>query len=323
MDYSRILITGGAGFIGSYLCEKLLAKGLEVTVIDDLSTGRIENVDHLLENPRFSLVVESVLNRPVMEQLVQRHQAVFHLASAVGVKRIMQQPVATIETIVEGSEITLKYCARYHRRVIITSTSEVYGKSTQFPFTEGGDLVLGPSLHHRWAYACAKLLDEFLALAHYKESRLPATVVRLFNTVGPRQTDQYGMVIPTFVRQALRGAPITVHGDGSQTRCFCHVSDVVEALVNTLHNPATLGEVINLGNPEPVSISDLARKIITLTASQSQLMLVPYTAAYGPGFEDMPARLPDISKAQKLLDFKTTRTLEKILEELVAYEKAH
>ncbi len=321
MGYPRILVTGGAGFIGSHLVERLLRDGHQVTIIDDLSTGTVENIDPLLANPNLTFVVDTILNRTLMEQLVQQNDAVFHLASAVGVKRIMDQKVATVETIVEGSEITLKFCARYHRRVLITSTSEVYGKSLHLPFREEGDLTLGPSSHHRWAYACAKLLDEFLALAHYKESRLPATVVRLFNTVGPRQTDQYGMVIPTFVRQALRGIPLTVHGDGTQSRCFCHVLDVVEALVKALNTPASLGEVINLGNPEPITIKALAERVLQHTASDADIKFIPYSDAYGQGFEDMKAREPDITKAQELLGFTVGHTLDDILKELVTIER--
>jgi UDP-glucose 4-epimerase len=312
----NILITGGAGFVGSHLADKLIAEGHRVTVIDDLSTGRYSNVKHLENNPNFRLIIDTVLDQRLMEELIRDSDRVFHMASAVGVKLIMDHPVRTIETIFHGTDIVLKFCSRYRKRVLIPSTSEVYGKGARIPFRENDDLLTGATEKHRWAYACAKTLDEFLGLAHWKETRLPVVIVRLFNTVGPRQTGQYGMVIPRFVSAALANKPIEVYGDGEQTRCFGHVQDVVEGLSKMLENPECFGQVINLGNDEEVSIIELARKTIELTNSKSEISFIPYRDVYGDGFEDMQRRVPDLSKARKLINYKPTRTLFDIINDV-------
>jgi len=271
----KILITGGAGFVGSHLADKLIGQGHEITVIDDLSTGRYSNVEHLEGKGNFRLIIDTVLSEKLMEELVRETDHVYHMASAVGVKLIMDHPVKTIETIFRGTDVVLGFCSRYRKRVLIPSTSEVYGKSATVPFREDDDLLTGPTAKHRWAYACAKTLDEFLALAHFKETRLPVVVVRLFNTVGPRQTGQYGMVVPRFVEAALKNETIDVHGDGTQSRCFGHVHDIVEGLSKLLDNTQCFGQVINLGNDEEVSINQLADRAIKLTSSSSQLRYVP------------------------------------------------
>jgi UDP-glucose 4-epimerase len=309
----HILITGGAGFIGSHLVDRLLADGHRVTVLDDLSTGRYANVAQHEENPAFELIIDTVLNDRLMEELVRRADRVFHLASAVGVKLIMDQPVRTIETIFGGTDVVLRQCARYRKRVLIPSTSEVYGKGVSVPFREDDDVLTGATSKHRWAYACAKALDEFLALAHYKETRLPVTVARLFNTVGPRQTGQYGMVVPRFVEAALAGEPLLVYGDGQQTRCFAHVADVVDGLVRMIETPTCFGQVINIGNDAEVSMLDLARKVTELTASRSEIRTIPYEQVYGEGFEDMRRRVPSLEKARRLIGYEPRRGLEMIL----------
>jgi len=314
----KILITGGAGFIGSHLADKLISEGHVITVIDDLSTGRYSNVAHLEGHERFHLIIDTVLNTELMEDLVRETDRVFHMASAVGVKLIMDHPVRTIETIFRGTDVVLGLCSRYRKRVLIPSTSEVYGKGISVPFKEEDDLLTGATDKHRWAYACAKTLDEFLALAHWKETRLPVVVVRLFNTVGPRQTGQYGMVVPRFVRAALRNEPIEVHGDGTQSRCFGHVSDVVEGLTKLLDIPECFGQVINLGNDQETSILQLADKAIALTGSSSQILFIPYSEAYGEGFEDMRRRVPSLEKAKKLIGYKPTRSLENIINDVAA-----
>jgi len=314
----KILITGGAGFIGSHLADKLISEGHEITVIDDLSTGRYSNVDHLEGQDRFRLIIDTVLNTALMEDLVRETDRVFHMASAVGVRLIMDHPVRTIETIFRGTDVVLGLCSRYRKRVLIPSTSEVYGKGISVPFKEEDDLLTGATDKHRWAYACAKTLDEFLALAHWKETRLPVVVVRLFNTVGPRQTGQYGMVVPRFVRAALRNEPIEVHGDGTQSRCFGHVSDVVEGLAKLLDMPDCFGQVVNLGNDQETSILQLADKAIALTNSSSQIRFVSYSEAYGEGFEDMRRRVPSLEKAKKLISYQPTRTLENIINDVAA-----
>src|SRR6185369_9640622 len=292
----RVLITGGAGFVGSHLAEALLERGDEVFVLDDLSTGSIENVVHLKSNPRFHYTIDTVSNEPVLAELIDRCDTVVHLAAAVGVKLIVEAPVRTIETNVHGTEVVLKHANKKKKLVLIASTSEVYGKSAVVPFHEDADLVLGPTAKHRWAYACSKMIDEFLALAYWKERKLPVIIVRLFNTVGPRQTGQYGMVVPSFVRQALTGQPITVFGDGSQSRSFTYVGDVVEALMKLTNEPRAVGGVFNVGNVDEVSIRELAERVKTLSGSQSSIQYVPYDEAYEAGFEDMPRRVPDISK---------------------------
>lgn len=312
----KILITGGAGFVGSHLADKLIGEGHEITVIDDLSTGRYQNIEHLEGAENFRLIIDTVLNSSLMEELVRETDRVFHMASAVGVKLIMEHPVKTIETIFRGTDVVLGFCSRYRKRVLIPSTSEVYGKGFSIPFKEDDDLLTGSTDKHRWAYACAKTLDEFLALAHWKETRLPVVVVRLFNTVGPRQTGQYGMVVPNFVKAALRGEPLTVHGDGEQARCFGHVLDVVEGLTKAIETPECFGQVINLGNAEEVSIKGLAEKAIAMTDSRSQIRYIAYEEAYGEGFEDMRRRVPSLEKAKRLLDYQPTRTLEQIINDV-------
>ena len=312
----KILITGGAGFVGSHLADKLIGEGHEITVIDDLSTGRYQNIEHLEGGKNFRLIIDTVLNSSLMEELIRDTDRVFHMASAVGVKLIMEYPVKTIETIFRGTDVVLGFCSRYRKRVLIPSTSEVYGKGYSIPFKEDDDLLTGSTDKHRWAYACAKTLDEFLALAHWKETRLPVVVVRLFNTVGPRQTGQYGMVVPNFVKAALRGEPLTVHGDGEQARCFGHVLDVVEGLTKAIETPECFGQVINLGNAEEVSIKGLAEKAIAMTDSRSEIRYIPYEEAYGEGFEDMRRRVPSLEKAKRLIGYQPTRTLEQIINDV-------
>ena len=312
----KILITGGAGFVGSHLADKLIGQGHEITVIDDLSTGRYSNVEHLEDTERFRLIIDTVLNERLMEELVRETDHVYHMASAVGVKLIMERPVRTIETIFRGTDVVLGFCSRYRKRVLIPSTSEVYGKGASVPFKEDDDLLTGATDKHRWAYACAKTLDEFLALAHWKETRLPVVVVRLFNTVGPRQTGQYGMVVPRFVHAAMRNEPIQVHGDGTQSRCFGHVHDIVDGLSKLLENPSCFGQVINLGNSEEVSIKELADRAISLTGSSSEIQFIPYEEAYGDGFEDMRRRVPSLEKAKRLIGYQPTRSLDDIINDV-------
>jgi len=312
----KILITGGAGFIGSHLADKLIAEGNEITVIDDLSTGRYLNVEHLEGHDNFRLIIDTVLDAKLMEDLVSETDRVYHMASAVGVRLIMEQPVKTIETIFHGTDVVLGRCAKYRKRVLIPSTSEVYGKGISVPFKEDDDLLTGATDKHRWAYACAKTLDEFLALAHYKETRLPVVVARLFNTVGPRQTGQYGMVVPRFVQAALKNEPIEVHGDGTQSRCFGHVADVVEGLTAMMEDPKCVGQVINMGSDVEVTINTLAEKAIELTSSSSKIKFVPYAEAYGEGFEDMQRRVPSLEKAKRLIGYQPTRTLDDIINDV-------
>ncbi|MBK7935018.1 MAG: GDP-mannose 4,6-dehydratase [Acidobacteria bacterium] len=314
----KILITGGAGFIGSHLSDKLIAEGHEVTVIDDLSTGRYANIAHLEDKPGFRLIIESVLNAPLMERLIRDTDRVYHMASAVGVRLIMEQPVKTIETIFHGTDVILKFCSRYRKRVLIPSTSEVYGKGISVPFKEDDDLLTGGTDKHRWAYACAKTLDEFLALAHWKETQLQVVVCRLFNTVGPRQTGQYGMVVPRFVHAALKNEKIEIHGDGTQSRCFGHVADVVDGLTKLIETPECFGTVVNLGNSEECSINDLAKRAIALTGSSSQIKYISYDEAYGAGFEDMQRRVPSLEKAKRLIGYQPTRTLDDIINDVTA-----
>jgi UDP-glucose 4-epimerase len=319
----RALITGGAGFIGSHLAERLLADGHEVLILDNLSTGSIENITHLKGRPGFSYAIDSVTNESLLAELVDRSDVVFHLAAAVGVKLIVEQPVHTIETNVHGTEVVLKHANKKKKLVFIASTSEVYGKSADVPFRETADLVLGPTVKHRWAYACSKLIDEFLALAYWKEKKLPVVIVRLFNTVGPRQTGQYGMVLPTFVRQALAGHPITVFGDGTQSRSFTDVGDVVDALVKLTGETKAIGEVFNIGNRSEVTIRDLAERVKSLTGSRSPVQLVPYDQAYEAGFEDMPRRVPDITKIRQLIGYEPKVCLDDIIRRVIDYILEH
>ncbi|MGH9321340.1 MAG: GDP-mannose 4,6-dehydratase [Vicinamibacteria bacterium] len=315
----KVLITGGAGFIGSHLAEALLARGDEVAVLDDLSTGSIENIEHLKGAKGFRYTIDTVMNEPVTAELVDRVDTVVHLAAAVGVRLIVESPVHTIETNVHGTEAILKLANKKKKRVLVASTSEVYGKSDDFPFREDADLVMGPTSKGRWSYACSKAIDEFLALAYYKEKKLPVVVVRLFNTVGPRQTGRYGMVIPSFVRQALAGQALTVHGDGSQRRCFTDVSDVVRALIGLMDHEDAAGEVFNIGSQQEISILDLAKKVKEMTGSASEIVFVPYEKAYEEGFEDMPRRVPDIGKVAKLIGYEPTVGLDKILERVIEH----
>ena len=315
----KALITGGAGFIGSHLAERLLRDGHEVAVLDNLSTGSIDNISHLKSTPGFSYAIDSVTNESLLAEMIDRSDVVFHLAAAVGVKLIVEQPVHTIETNVHGTEVVLKHANKKKKLVFIASTSEVYGKSTDVPFREGAELVLGATVKHRWAYACSKLIDEFLALAYWKERKLPVIIVRLFNTVGPRQTGQYGMVLPTFVRQALAGQPITVFGDGKQTRSFTYVGDVVEALLKLASEPRAVGGVFNIGNTDEVSIRELAERVKTLSGSQSSIQYVPYDEAYEAGFEDMPRRVPDISKIRALIGYQPKLELNDIIKSVIEH----
>ena len=317
----RALLTGGAGFIGSHLAQALLDEGHSVQVIDDLSTGSIDNIQHLKGHARFDYAIDTIMNDRLTAELVDRADVIFHLAAAVGVRLIVEEPVRTIETNVHGTEVVLTHASKKRRRVVIFSTSEVYGKSADVPFREDADLVMGPTSKHRWAYACSKAIDEFLALAYWKERQLPVTVVRLFNTVGPRQTGRYGMVIPNFVRQALVGEPITVYGDGQQRRAFGYVGDVVQAIVKLAQEPRAVGEVFNIGNTEEISILDLARRVKALTGSRSEIVFIPYDQAYEAGFEDMPRRVPDLTKVNRLIGYVPTVGLDDVLSRVIAEQR--
>lgn len=310
---TRTLITGGAGFIGSHLAESLLAAGHGVVVLDDFSTGRRENIEHLLSNPAFELVTDSVESDRTVNQIVASCDRVYHLAAAVGVQLIIDQPVRTIRTCIRGTEVVLEAAHRFGRPVLITSSSEVYGKGMRVPFSEDDDIVMGPTRHARWCYAYAKGIDEFLGLAYHKQFGLPVTIVRLFNTVGPRQVGMYGMVLPRFVEAAKRGEPLTVYGDGSQTRCFCHVSDVVDAIVRLMATPKAAGQVFNLGGTEEISIHELARRVIELTGSTSAIRHVPYEQAYGEKFDDLPRRVPDLARIRETIGFEPRFTLNEII----------
>jgi UDP-glucose 4-epimerase len=316
----RILITGGAGFIGSHLSEALLEAGHEVFVLDDLSTGSIDNIAHLKSRRGFHYTIDSVFNDPLVAEMVDRADVIFHLAAAVGVKLIVERPVHTIETNVHGTEVILRHASKKKKLVFVASTSEVYGKSVRVPFREDADLVMGATTRHRWAYACSKALDEFLALAYWKESRQPVIIMRFFNTVGPRQTGQYGMVVPTFVRQALAGEPITVFGDGEQQRSFTYVGDVVGALIKLMDMPSAIGQVYNVGNVEEVTIRQLAERIKAATGSSSPIVTIPYDEAYEEGFEDMPRRVPDLTKIHAAIGYVPRVGLDEIIR-LVVEEK--
>jgi len=314
----HVLITGGAGFVGSHLAEALLAAGHHVQVIDDLSTGTINNIAAFKTHPRFRYVIDTVFNESLTAELVDAADVVFHLAAAVGVKLIVERPVHTIETNVHGTEVVLRHAVKKRKVVFVASTSEVYGKSADVPFREDADLVLGATTRHRWAYACSKMLDEFHALAYYKERKLPVVVFRLFNTVGPRQTGQYGMVLPNFVRQALAGEPITVFGDGTQSRSFTYVGDVVRALLALMDEPAAIGEVLNIGNVEEVSIRGLAERVRAAAGSSSDIVTIPYDQAYESGFEDMPRRVPDLTKIRALIGYEPQVGLDQIIQHVLA-----
>ena len=312
------LITGGAGFVGSHLAEELLRHGHAVSVIDDLSTGTIHNISHLKREPRFSYVIDTCANRSLLAELVDGADIIYHLAAAVGVRLIVESPVRTIETNIKLTELVLEAAHKKKKPVFVASTSECYGKSADFPFREDGDLVLGPTSKGRWSYACSKLIDEFLAIAYYRERGLPTVVGRLFNTVGPRQTGQYGMVVPTFVKQALCGEPLTVYGDGQQSRCFTHVRDVVRALISLMDRKDAFGQVFNIGNTDEVTIQQLAEQVIARCGSSSPITYVPYEKAYEPGFEDMPRRIPDIGKLHRLIGWQPTIALPQILDDVIA-----
>ncbi|MQA31496.1 MAG: NAD-dependent epimerase/dehydratase family protein [Luteitalea sp.] len=315
----RALITGGAGFIGSHLSEALLAGGHQVLVLDNLATGSIENISHLEGRPGFEYHIDTVSNEPLLAELIGRSDAVFHFAAAVGVKLIVEQPVLTIETNVHGTAVVLKHADAMKKLVVVASTSEVYGKNGDVPFREDADLVMGATTTHRWAYACSKAIDEFLALAYWHERKLPVIVVRFFNTVGPRQTGRYGMVIPNFVQQALAGEPITVFGDGTQSRSFTHVADVVRAVVALVHEPRAIGQVVNIGCSEEVTINTLAERVLAMTGSASSITRIPYDQAYESGFEDMPRRVPDLAKITELIGYRTRFTLDDILGDVISY----
>lgn len=320
---SHVLITGGAGFIGSHLAEALLARGGTVTVIDDLSTGRFENIEPLIGHPRFRFAIDTITHALVMDRLASECDVIIHLAAAVGVELIVHDPVRTIETNVLGTHSVLQAAARYRRKVLITSTSEVYGKGVRVPFAEDDDRLLGPTTRARWSYSDSKAVDEFLGLAYYKQHELPVVVVRLFNTVGPRQSGQYGMVIPRFVGQALSGQPLTVYGDGQQTRCFCNVRDVVAALMGLIECPSAVGEVFNVGSTDEVSIVALARHILALTDRPPEnIIFVPYAQAYEPGFEDMQRRVPDISKIRRTIGWVPTVSLDETLRQVIQNHRA-
>jgi UDP-glucose 4-epimerase len=318
---SRYLITGGAGFIGSHLCEQLVHSGHHVVAIDDLSTGSLDNIRHLQPLPNFQFVRETIANVQVMDRLTSQAEIVVHLAAAVGVQLIVEDPVRTISTNIMGSEVVLTTANRYGCKVLIASSSEVYGKGVEVPFKEGDDRLMGPTDHSRWAYATSKAVDEFLGLAYERQFGLPVVIMRFFNTVGPRQSGRYGMVVPRFVRQALRGEPVTVYGDGQQSRCFADVSDVVRAVLALAEHPEAIGEVFNIGSTEEITIQDLARRVIELTGSDSEVQYIPYDEAYAPGFEDMQRRVPAIDKISNLISYRPSSTLKTTLQRVIDYEK--
>ncbi len=317
----KVLITGGAGFIGSHLAERYLERGDDVYIIDDLSTGSMDNIEPLKSHPKFTYHIDTVRNHYLTAELIDTCDLIYHLAAAVGVKLIVESPVKTIETNIRGTDVVLSLAAKKRKRVLVASTSEVYGKREQVPFREDDDLVMGPTSKGRWSYACSKAIDEFLAIAYWKEKLVPTVIARLFNTVGPRQTGRYGMVIPNFVRQALTGRDITVYGDGRQTRCFTHVSDVVGALMGLAENHNALGEVYNIGSPQEVTILELAERIKNLTRSDSRIVFVPYAEAYEEGFEDMMRRVPDTTKLRNLIGYAPQCNLDEILTSVIEYQR--
>ena len=320
MSSGKALITGGAGFIGSHLSELLLSEGWEVWVLDDLSTGSIRNVEHLKENPNFHLVVDSVLSTSVVNELVYKCDVVYHLAAAVGVRLIVEEPVRTLVTNVQGTEVVLEHCNRFGKRVLVASTSEVYGDHREeLPLAENSRRIYGPTTARRWAYADSKAMDEFLALAYHQERGLDCVIVRLFNTVGPRQSGQYGMVIPNFVQSALAGRTIEIHGDGHQTRCFCHVYDTIQGLRSLMDADGIAGEIFNIGSQERISILDLAERVKAATSSKSGLEFIPYEEVYGLGIEDMYHRIPAIDKIAGAVGWKPTRTLDTILADVISH----
>ena len=317
----RILVTGGAGFIGSHLCELLIHQGHHVVAIDDLSTGLLENLQHLRPSPSFQFVRETILNAQVLDRLTSESDIIIHLAAAVGVKLIVEDPVQTINTNIMGTEAVLTTANRYGCKVLIASTSEVYGKGVKVPFGEDDDCLIGSTTHSRWAYATSKAVDEFLGLAYHRQYGLPVIIMRFFNTIGPRQTGRYGMVVPRFVRQALSGEPLTVYGDGKQSRCFSDVADIIQAITRLSEHPKAIGQVFNVGSTEEVTIQDLARRVITLTGSPSDVRFVPYDEAYAPGFEDMQRRVPSVEKITNLIGFTPHYTLDESLARVIAFER--
>ncbi|MEM7351655.1 MAG: GDP-mannose 4,6-dehydratase [Acidobacteriota bacterium] len=318
----RALITGGAGFIGSHLADLLLARGADVTIIDDLSTGSLANLATARDSSRFRFAIETIRNETVMDRLVSECDVIYHLASAVGVELIVRQPVEVIERCVLGTESVLKIAARYRKKVLLTSTSEIYGKGTRVPFAEEDDRLLGPTTKSRWSYSSSKAIDEFLALAYYKEYGLPVVIARLFNTIGPRQTGHYGMVVPRFVRAAIRGEPLRVFGDGTQSRCFSYVGDIVGALVALMDEHAAEGSVVNVGSDEEISIMALAERVRRITESDSEIVTVPYSEAYETGFEDMQRRIPDLARIRQLIGYEPTLGLDEIIRLIWQYELA-
>lgn len=317
----KALVTGGAGFIGSHLCETLLKKGMAVIALDDLSTGSKKNVEHLQKSPGFELVVGSILDEQLVDKFVERCDQVYHLAAAVGVKLIVEQPLQSMTTNIKGSEIVLDMCHRYGKKVLVTSTSEIYGKNADGPLSEEDDRILGSPLKARWSYSTAKAIDEILAYIYWKEKGLPTVIVRLFNTVGPRQTGMYGMVVPSFISQALKGEPLTVYGDGKQSRCFLYVGDTVDALMRLMEHPQAVGQVFNIGSQQEITIDDLAKKVIALAKSDSKIEYIPYDKAYEEGFEDMQRRVPDTSKAKELIGFQPTVTLDEIIAMMIEEQR--
>ncbi|MCL4469372.1 MAG: GDP-mannose 4,6-dehydratase [Deltaproteobacteria bacterium] len=317
----KSLITGGAGFIGSHLAEELLSRGEEVFIVDNLSTGSIDNIKHLKDNKNFTMVIDSVLNKPVLEELISKADRIFHLAAAVGVKLIMERPVDTIETNVLGTENVLNLANKYHKKVLVASTSEVYGKHKDHTLSEMNNMVLGPTKKRRWAYACTKALDEFLSFAYHEEKKLPVVVVRFFNTIGPKQTGQYGMVVPKFIKSALLNNPITVFGDGTQSRSFTYVKDAIRAVLMLMEKPEAEGDVFNIGDGREITILELAKKIKKMTSSSSAITFVPYDDAYGKGFEDMERRAPDISKIRKFIGYEPSINLDQVLEIIIQHMK--
>ena len=317
----NVLITGGAGFIGSHLTEFLLHRGHSVTIIDDLSTGKLENVESVRQLPNFHFAIETIMNEAVMDRLVSECDVIFHLASAVGVELIVKSPVEVIQRCVLGTEAVLRIANRYKKKVLITSTSEIYGKSTKIPFSEEDDRLLGPTTKSRWSYSCSKAIDEFLALAYYKEKGLPIVIARLFNTIGPRQTGQYGMVVPRFVQQAMKNEDITVYGSGSQSRCFGYVTDVVEGLVGLMNHPEAVGQIFNVGNDQEITILELAEKVKQITGSTSKIVKIPYDKAYEEGFEDMERRVPDLSKIKNLIGYEPKVQLDEMITNVWEYFK--
>jgi UDP-glucose 4-epimerase len=319
----KILVTGGAGFIGSHLCELLIQKGHHVVAIDNLSTGRLDNIQHLLPIPSFQFVRETITNSQVLDRLTSEADILIHLAAVVGVKLIVEDPVNTIATNIMGTEAVLTTANRYRCKVMLASTSEVYGKGFKVPFNEDDDCVMGPTSHSRWSYATSKAIDEFLGLAYYHQFGLPVVVMRFFNTVGPRQTGRYGMVLPRFVRQAMAGEPITIYGDGEQSRCFGDVADVIDATIKLASLPEAIGQVFNIGSTEEVTIRELAERVITATGSQSKIAYVPYEEAYAPGFEDMRRRVPDLGKIHQLIGYEPHYTLDDTIRRVIDYEREH